>query len=104
MRFDDDLAGGVTLIRPALQSPNYDPGKAGWKVGVDGSAEFNDAVVRGGISVGGVSLYYNGTPGPGRLIMAVSGQAGTDAYGNGYPAGISVFGPDGRITLSTAAT
>ncbi|MFJ2307663.1 H-type lectin domain-containing protein, partial [Streptomyces sp. NPDC087787] len=32
------------------------------------------------------------------------GQAGTDAYGNGYPAGISVFGPDGRITLSTAAT
>lgn len=47
MQFQDDLAAGIVLVRPALRSPNYAAGSAGWNVGVDGSAEFNNVVVRG---------------------------------------------------------
>ncbi|WP_298561401.1 hypothetical protein [Streptomyces luteogriseus] len=47
MQFQDDLAGGVVLVRPALQSPDYVPGVSGWAVMIDGSAEFNDVTLRG---------------------------------------------------------
>lgn len=47
MQFDDDLAGGVVLIRPALQSPNYVAGASGWAIKIDGSAEFANIVLRG---------------------------------------------------------
>ncbi len=40
---------------------------------------------------GGATLMYLGAPGPGTLLMTVSGAAGTDGYGNGYPQGIGVF-------------
>jgi hypothetical protein len=47
VQFQDDVAAGVVLVRPAVQSPGYVPGSSGWKVGIDGSAEFNDVTVRG---------------------------------------------------------
>lgn len=47
MQFQDELAGGVTLVRPALQSPDYDEGVSGWAIKIDGSAEFNNIVIRG---------------------------------------------------------
>lgn len=47
MQFVDELAAGVVLIRPALQSPDYVAGAAGWAVKVDGSAEFNNITIRG---------------------------------------------------------
>ncbi|MFE4727856.1 hypothetical protein, partial [Microbacterium sp. NPDC056736] len=47
MQFQDELAGGIVLIRPALQSPDFQPGTSGWCVRIDGSAEFNDITVRG---------------------------------------------------------
>lgn len=47
MQFNNDLAGGVTLVRPALQSPNYAAGVSGWSIKIDGSAEFNNVTVRG---------------------------------------------------------
>lgn len=50
MQFQDDLAAGIVLVRPALRSPNYQPGSAGWSVNLDGSSEFNDVVVRGTIA------------------------------------------------------
>jgi hypothetical protein len=46
MQFDDDVVGGITLIRPAIQSPNYVAGTSGWSINVDGSAEFTDLLVR----------------------------------------------------------
>jgi hypothetical protein len=46
MQFQDDLAGGVVLIRPALQSPDFVSGTSGWQISIDGSAEFNDVVIR----------------------------------------------------------
>lgn len=99
MQFDDELAGGVVLVRPALQSPDYAPGVAGWAIKIDGSAEFNDVVIRGGTVVSGLALYYNGTPAAGTLILSIAAAAGTDAYGNAYPAGLGVYGTDGDLTV-----
>jgi hypothetical protein len=47
MEFQDELAGGVVLVRPALQSPGYVAGTSGWAIKIDGSAEFNNVTVRG---------------------------------------------------------
>lgn len=47
MQFQDELAGGVVLIRPALQSPDYVAGASGWAIKIDGSAEFNNITIRG---------------------------------------------------------
>jgi hypothetical protein len=62
MQFQDDLAAGVVLVRPAFQSPDYVPGSSGWAVLLDGSAEFNNVVIRGGTTVSGTA------PGPPRGI------------------------------------
>jgi hypothetical protein len=34
------VVGGVILRRPAIQSPNYTAGSAGWAVNADGTAQF----------------------------------------------------------------
>lgn len=47
MSFSNPIVGGVTLIRPAIQSPDYVAGATGWSINKDGSAEFNDVVIRG---------------------------------------------------------
>lgn len=46
MQFQDELAGGIVLVRPELRSPNYVAGTSGWSVNVDGSAEFTNLIVR----------------------------------------------------------
>lgn len=46
MKFLDAIVGGVTLIREAIQSRNYDPGVAGWAIFANGDAEFNSIIVR----------------------------------------------------------
>lgn len=52
MTFGNPILGGQgTLIRNAIKSPNYVPGVSGWSINKDGSAEFNDLVVRGSIIV-----------------------------------------------------
>lgn len=52
MPFGNPLVGGTTLIRPAIQSPNFVAGSAGWKIAKDGTAEFNNATFRGTVVVG----------------------------------------------------
>lgn len=98
MTFQNSVVGGVSLVRPAIQSPNFVAGSTGWQVNVDGSAEFNDVIIRGGTTVSGTSLYYNGTPALGNLILSISAAASTDTYGNAYPQGLGVFGSDGELT------
>jgi hypothetical protein len=39
------VVGGVILRRPAIQSPNYVAGSAGWAVNADGTAQFSDLVI-----------------------------------------------------------
>lgn len=103
MQFEDDLAGGVVLVRPALQSPNYVAGASGWNIAIDGSAEFNNVVIRGGTVVGGTALYYNGTPAAGTLIMSIAATAGADTYGNAYVAGVGVYGTSDAVTVRSTA-
>lgn len=50
--FSDPIVGGIgTLIRQYIQSPNYSAGVSGWSINQDGSAEFNNLVVRGTINL-----------------------------------------------------
>jgi hypothetical protein len=98
-------AGGSTLLRPAIQSPNYLTGVRGWAVKRDGSAEFNNIVIRGGTVVSGIALYYDGTPALGNLILSIAAAAGVDSLGNAYAAGLTLYSSDGTINLNgTAAT
>lgn len=85
--------GGSTLLRPAIQSPNYVHGSAGWSINVDGTAEFNTGTFRGGLTVSNTQLDYNGTPATGNLVASIAETSGTDAYGNNYLAGITVYDP-----------
>ena len=43
----DPVVGSTVLRRPAIQSPNYSAGSAGWTINSYGSAEFNNLTIRG---------------------------------------------------------
>lgn len=47
MPFRDPIVAGDQLVRNRIRSPNYVTGVAGWTINRDGSAEFNNVVVRG---------------------------------------------------------
>lgn len=96
MGFDNPIVGGTALRIPAIQSPNYSPGVSGWIIKIDGSAEFNNLVVRGEfsgtnfiINASGIFL-YSSTPAAGNLIGSWAPASGTDAFTNAYPAGLAV--------------
>jgi hypothetical protein len=90
MPFSNPIVGGTTLVRPAIKSPNYSAGSAGWSINKDGSAEFNNIVIRSGEVISGTALYYSGTPAAGNLIMSIAAAAGVDDFGNAYPKGLSI--------------
>lgn len=106
MTFSNPITGGQgALVRPAIKSPNYVPNVSGWSINKDGSAEFNDVVIRGGTVVSGTALYYNGTPAFGNLILSIAATAGTDSFGNAYQAGLTSYGSLGTININgNAAT
>jgi hypothetical protein len=103
MGFRNAILGGVTLIREAIQSSNFLTGVSGWRVKSDGTAEFNAVTIRGGTVVGGVALYYSGTPAAGNLIMSIAATAGTDSFGNAYVAGVGVYGASDKFTAKAAS-
>lgn len=96
--FRNSILGGINLIRAAIQSPNFVSGTSGWTVKQDGSAEFNNVVIRGGTVISGLALYYSGTPAAGNLIMSIAAAAGTDSFGNAYVAGVGVYGTADQVT------
>lgn len=51
MPFSNPVVGRNVLIREAIESPDFVTGSAGWRIARDGSAEFNDVVVRGELDV-----------------------------------------------------
>jgi hypothetical protein len=85
------LPGQYTLAG-TLESPNYIAGSSGWALFGDGSGEFNNVVIRGSTTEDGVILLYTGSPGAGKLWASIAAAAGTDPYGNNYPAGINLTG------------
>lgn len=97
MAFRNSILAATVLLREAIRSPNFVSGSAGWSIDQDGSAEFNDVVIRGGTVVSGLALYYNGPPALGNLILSIAAQAGTDVYGNAYLQGLGVYGSDGVV-------
>ena len=112
MGFADPIVGGTALRIAAIQSPNFLEGSEGWIIRIDGSAEFNDVVIRGGETIGGSFLLYNGTPGAGNLVASISATAGTDPFGNAYGAGLNLgsqtgahFGvdPSGNVYIVNSA-
>lgn len=50
---DPIAAGDGSLIYPAVKSPNFVSGSAGWKISRNGDVEFNNAVIRGSLIAGG---------------------------------------------------
>lgn len=51
MAFQNDVVGGITLVRPAIRSADYVPGVSGWSINRDGSAEFSNVTTRGPVVV-----------------------------------------------------
>jgi hypothetical protein len=93
MGFSNRVIGGAAaLVRSAIRSPNYVAGVAGWTVNKDGSAEFNNLVIRNGQVISGTALYYS-APGPalGTLRASIAAAAGADSFGNAYPAGVASY-------------
>lgn len=80
-----------TLVAPSIHSPNFNLQLGtGWSINRDGSAFFGSNVS----TIGDVFLYFP-TPGPGRLILSIANNAGTDRFGNRFPQGISISGAAG---------
>jgi hypothetical protein len=105
VQFQDDLAAGIVLVRPALRSPGYVAGSAGWTVNLDGSAEFNNVTVRGTLQssnfVTGVSGWQLLNSGHAEFndvtIRGGTSLGGNAFYYSGTPA-------NGNLVLSIAAT
>lgn len=72
--FSNPIVGGTTLIRPAVKSPNYVAGSAGWSINQDGSAEFNNVTIRGTVTLGSITGDLN-VIGSGRIIVNPAGPA-----------------------------
>jgi len=102
--------GGITLMRAAIQSPNFVTGVSGWSINQNGSAEFNNITVRNQTIIDGQAFFYLGTPGPGTLDASIADTAGTDQFGNAYLAGITTYSAAGvtnqigSVTLIYAPT
>jgi len=99
MGYGNPVVGGTNLVREAINSPNFVAGSTGWSINKDGSAEFNNIVIRGGTVEGGDALYYNGTPAFGNMVASISGLGGTDPFGNVFPKGVTVYGSTTNITM-----
>lgn len=86
MQFEDDVVGGVTLVRPAIQSPDYVPGVSGWAIKIDGSVEFNDGEFRGTLHVGDDADYVEVglDPNP-KILLGTSHPDATAPGFLGYP-------------------
>lgn len=90
--FQHSIAGGQgNLIAAFVQSPNFQHLVQGWQIARDGSAEFNNLVLRGTfngtnfiINSSG-AFFYSGTPAAGNLIYSITAGATSDGLGNAIP-------------------
>lgn len=106
MGFQNPIVGGTALRIPAIQSPNYSAGSAGWIIKIDGSAEFNNLTIRGTfqgtnfiLNTSGLFI-YSGTPANGNLIATIAPASGTDSFGNAYLDGVVSYQGSGFTGLA----
>lgn len=102
MQFDDDVVGGVTLVRPAIQSPDYDPGVSGWAIKIDGSVEFNDGEFRGSLRLGNATDYVEIGLDPNPKILL--GTSHPDATAPGFLGFPFAASPQLRLASPSTAT
>jgi hypothetical protein len=107
--FADPIIGGSgNLIRPSVQSPNFNlAAKQGWAILRDGSAFFFNVTASGVVTANSVVIdgagqglfIYDGPPALGSLVIAAVSGAGTDPFGNQYSGPgivVSAPGPTGK--------
>jgi hypothetical protein len=109
--FQNPVVGGDTLIRAAIQSPNYRKGLAGWAVNADGSAEFNGNLTTNGIASGPSAAYdviaankqliVAGVDIQKSLTMMALGSAGGMFYNTGSTTRTTVLGTE-RMLIQTS--
>lgn len=80
MGFENPIVGGTALRLPAIQSPNYQTGTAGWIIRQDGTAEFADLIIRSSDGSGTTVVIDNGTI----TITNGSGATVVKIDANGY--------------------
>lgn len=91
---ENPVVGGNVLRREAIQSPGFLTGSQGWSINQDGSAEFNNVIIRNGQIISGNELFYSSDPGAfGTLITSISpsGVQFNDQYGNRVLPGIVAY-------------
>lgn len=94
MAFGNDVVGGITLVRPAIQSANYVPGVSGWSINRDGSAEFASGTFRGPVIVI--------DPVTGNVLASI-GANGNISGQNVYATGDVIIGSTSVLAALTAA-
>lgn len=94
---ENPVVGGTALMRQAIRSPNFVTGSTGWSINQDGSAEFNNVVIRNGQIVSGTALFYSGAPALGNLTESIASVGGTDSKGNVYLSGTASYAGGGTI-------
>lgn len=94
MAFANDVVGGNTLLRPAIQSPNYVPGVSGWTINRDGTSEFAGGTFRGPVVVI--------DPATG-VVLASIGADGNVSAQNFYATGDVIIGSLSVLAAITAA-
>lgn len=97
---ENPVVGGTVLQRAAIRSPNFVTGSTGWSVNQDGSAEFNNIVIRGGQIISGTALFYSGPPALGNLVESIAAVGGTDVKGNLYLSGTASYAGAGTLASS----
>jgi len=109
MPFSNPIAAGNSLARPQFESPNFVPGVSGWAIFRNGNAQFNSLTLTGTtfdgnnyiLNTSGFFL-YSGTPASGNLVASIAPAAGTDGFGNAYPAGFNLTDLVSGNTISLA--
>lgn len=108
MTFSNPVVAGTTLVRQAIQSPNFVSGSAGWQIARDGSAEFSNLIARGNFATGpdGINAYLAINDSVDRTTIDFWNAAGTlNAYINSpQESGLPTIGCNsGTYTLTTPA-
>jgi len=115
--------GQGSIAIPSFFSPNFVHGVSGWSINQDGSAEFQNALIRGTLTASNVTFpngylsngdgtytttaglfIYNGTPAAGNLIFSQTNTAGNDTFGNNYLPGTSNYDNTAHIATQNGAT
>jgi hypothetical protein len=103
--FSSPVVGGDnSIIREEVKSPDFVHGVSGWSIMKNGSAEFNDLVIRGVFNGSDFIInpdggfFYDGAPDLGNLIASFASASGFDAFGNAYMQGITAYSASGFAT------